>query len=229
MELNIEQILQSERAWEYVLLDIVKSEEIDPWDIDLTVLTSKYLEKVREMEKLDLRVPARLIMAAAVLLRLQSDQLMSTEEEELIEDMLLGEDLSMFQETDTEKEEDELPILDLRVSRKPSRKVTLGDLILTLQKSLKKEDKPKRAKKKKEKFWLELPEEVITEQIDKLYDQILKLEKKKIAFSELSPSKKADDVVNTLIPLLHLANDHKVDIDQKEFFKEILVSPKKSK
>jgi segregation and condensation protein A len=226
MELNIEQILESERAWEYVLLDIVRSEEIDPWDIDLTKLTAKYLERIKKMEQLDLRVPARLILAAAVLLRLQSDQLLDEDEEEAIEEMMLGEDLGLFEAPETE-EDVELPMLDLRIRRKPQRKITLEDLITTLKKSLK--PKEPRQTYKKTPFVMDFPEVDITEQIEKLYKQILGSDKKKMKFTELSPSLEREDIVDTLIPLLHLSNDHKINMDQEEFFHEIYVSKLKEK
>jgi len=219
-ELNIEQILQSERAWEFILLDIVQSEDLDPWDIDITNLTHNYTERINKMKKLDLRIPARLILAAAILLKLQSEGLIMTEEEEqLFEDMFLND------ETVSTDEEDEIPILDLRLRRKPSRKITLSDLIKTLNKTL---DKPeKQPRYLSEPFELKLEEEDITEQIDKLHGKILKSHLEKVAFSSLLPEKSKEEVIRTLLPLLHLANERKIDLEQEEFFKEIFVSTRK--
>ncbi len=219
VELNIEQILQSERAWEYILLDIVRTEDLDPWDIDITKLTETYTKKIKKMKELDLRIPARIILAAAILLKMQSDQLiMSDEEEERFEELFSEEE---FTEEDTEKGEDEFPILDLRIRRKPARRVTLEDLISNLQKALVKKEKP--IKFKPEPFELKLEEEDISEKIDELYAKILKSKLKKIAFSNLLSKKTRSEVIGTLLPLLHLANDGKIDIEQEEFFKEIFI------
>ena len=219
MELNIEQILQSERAWEYLLLDIVRSEDLDPWDIDITKLTETYTKKIKNMKELDLRIPARIILAAAILLKMQSDQLvMSDEEEELFEELFSEEELL----EDTEKKEEEFPILDLRIRRKPTRRVTLEDLISNLQKALVKKEKP--IKFRPEPFELKLEEEDISKKIDDLYAKILKSKLKKIAFSNLLNEKTRTEVIGTLLPLLHLANDGKVNIEQEEFFKEIYIT-----
>lgn len=218
IELNIEQILQSERAWEYVLLDIVKSEELDPWDIDVTKLTQKYLERIKKMKELDLRIPARLILAASILLKLQSDQLVQTEKEEIFEDLLFD----MGEGEIVEKEEDEVPLLDLRIRRKPQRKVTLDDLLRTLQKSM----IPKERKQRVQPFIIEFPETDINEQIELLYKKIIKSSLGKIPFSDLIKKRTRDEVIDTLLPLLYLANDRRIDLEQENFFQELFVLPK---
>jgi chromatin segregation and condensation protein Rec8/ScpA/Scc1 (kleisin family) len=47
---------------------------------------------------------------------------------------------------------------------------------------------------------------------------------KKLTFSSLVPSKIKEDKVYTFIPLLHLANESKVELGQKEHFGEIDIS-----
>ncbi|MFO7872804.1 MAG: segregation/condensation protein A [Candidatus Undinarchaeales archaeon] len=224
MKVNIEQVLQSERAWEYILLDIVESEELDPWDIDVTKLTESYTKRIKKMKSLDLRIPARLILAAAVLLKMQSDELVMTEEDnEMFEELFYDEEL------EEEYEEGEEPsMLDLRVKRKPVRKVTLGDLVTNLQKALeKKEEKP--PEYEPEEFELKLEEVDISKKIDEIYAKILKSHLDKIAFSKLLKNKSRDEVIDTLLPLLHLANNRKIDLEQKKFFEELFVVPKKEK
>lgn len=221
MELNIEQILQSERAWEYVLLDIVKSEDLDPWDIDVVKLTETYLERIHKMKDLDLRIPARIILAASMLLKMQSDLLMPHEEEEALEEALLDFEL-MGPAEEEDEDEGELSLLDLRIRRKPERKITLDDLVSTLSKSM----EPKPPKLKTQQFVLDLPEVDVTQQIEMLYEQILSKKEKKIPFSELTPSNSPDDVVDTLLPILYLANEHKIDLEQDTFFKDFYVLKK---
>jgi len=223
MELNIEQILQSERAWEYVLLDIVKSEDLDPWDIDIVTLTHKYMERINKMKELDLRVPARLILAAAILMKMQSEQLLIGEDqEELIDDSFLEFEPEL--DVDASEEDTDLPLLDLRIRRKPVRKVTLSDLIDKLKRSM----EPKQKKEKHVKFELDLPAVDITAQIDDLYGKIIKANIEKVAFSTLIPNNTNDDVIDTLLPLLHLANEHRVELEQEKFFEEIFVTPIKT-
>lgn len=50
---------------------MVEEGKLDPWDVDIAKLAQAYLEEIRKMELLDLRVPARAIAAASFLLRKQ--------------------------------------------------------------------------------------------------------------------------------------------------------------
>jgi segregation and condensation protein A len=224
IESNIEQMLQSERAWEFILLDIVKSEDLDPWNIDITKLTEKYTEKVNNMKKFDLRVPARLILTAAILLKMKSDRLLfegdapGYGEEEFGEGF---EDDDMFDQPDTDKELlGDVPDLNISVRRKHIRKITLGDLIDKLKKSM---EPPKPRGRASKKFRLELPDEDITQQLDALYKEIIEHNIEKVPFSKLTKEKDRRGVIETFLPLLHLANEHKVDIHQEEFFQEMFI------
>jgi len=218
IETNIEQMLQSERAWEFVLLDIVKSEDLDPWDIDISKLTAKYAERVNNMKQLDLRIPARLILAVAILLRMKSELLLSID--------ALGEDFSdftdddLFDQPDLERElMEDVPDLNIHVKRKHIRKITLGDLIDKLKKSM----EPKAPRTRNTLFRLDLPDTDISQQIEGLYEKIINHSLKKIPFSNLTEKKNRRGVIETFLPLLHLANDHKVDLHQEDFFQELYV------
>ncbi|MDP6704010.1 MAG: segregation/condensation protein A, partial [archaeon] len=159
MELNLDQILQSERAWEYVLLDIVRSENLDPWDIDISRLTEKYTERINEMKEFDLKVPARLLLAAAILLRMKSDRLVDAEEREAYEELLSGDEDFLFGDEEEESgPSEEVPLLTLITKRKHLRKVTLEDLIGKLEVSM----RPKEKKVKIEPFVLVFDEIDIT-------------------------------------------------------------------
>ncbi|MFH1425022.1 MAG: ScpA family protein [archaeon] len=223
MELNIEQILQSERAWEYVLLDIVKSEDLDPWDIDIVKLTETYIERIRKMKQLDLRIPARIILAASVLLRMQSEQLMPREEEEAL-DNLMEEWDSEFPSEVEEEEQGEVPLLDIRLRRKPHRKVTLTDLLGALSKGL----APKPPRIKMQKFVLDLPEFDISQQIEDLHKKIIENTSNRIAFSEFTPNRTRDEIVDVFMPILHLANEHKITLEQEKLFGEFYIVKNKA-
>ena len=47
-----------------VLMDLVLSREIDPWDIDIIDLTNKFLERIRKLKNLDLRISGKTILTA---------------------------------------------------------------------------------------------------------------------------------------------------------------------
>ncbi len=86
-------------AWKTILISLVKSERMDPWNIDLKVLAEKYLEKIRSLNSTDLRLPANAILASAILLKFKAKalRLPSLEEDEelrikslMTEEELLG-------------------------------------------------------------------------------------------------------------------------------------------
>ena len=56
-------------AWKTILLDLVESEKMDPWDIDVIVLAEKYIKKINDLETNNLRVPANAILACAILVK----------------------------------------------------------------------------------------------------------------------------------------------------------------
>ena len=43
---------QEDITWQTIIYDLVKSEEMDPWDIDVSQLTKKYISIIKEMKKL---------------------------------------------------------------------------------------------------------------------------------------------------------------------------------
>jgi segregation and condensation protein A len=86
-------------AWKTILITLVKSERMDPWNIDIKVLAEKYLQKIRSLNSTDLRLPANAILASAILLKFKARalRLPSLEEDEelrikslMTEEELLG-------------------------------------------------------------------------------------------------------------------------------------------
>ncbi len=66
-----------------ILLQLVTMGKVDPpWNIDIVDLTEKYIERLREMRELDLRVSARAILAASILVRMKSEALLNADGEE---------------------------------------------------------------------------------------------------------------------------------------------------
>ncbi|MCS7170688.1 MAG: segregation/condensation protein A [Aquificaceae bacterium] len=54
---------------------LVEEGKLDPWDVDISSLAKAYMEEIRRLELLDLRVPARALLAASFLLRKQTEAL----------------------------------------------------------------------------------------------------------------------------------------------------------
>jgi len=235
MEDRIFQLLvnENEISWKSIIYDLVKKEDMDPWNINISLLTKKYIDRIQELKQSDLKISGKVLLAAAILLRIKSKR-------------LVGEDLSEFDRllssTDVDEDEfyDELEQelrkgeaqglqehfeLNPRTPLPRKRKVSVYDLVQALEKALE--------VKKRRVFnaWnavgdAKLPERTfdITKAITGLYDKIkfffFKQNQKKLKFSELVSSDKKEDKVYTFIPLLHLCNEDKVDLIQEEHFSD---------
>jgi len=202
-----------------ILLQLVTMGKVDPWNIDIVDLTEKYIERLREMKELDLRLSARAILAASILLRMKTEALLYADEKE-----------------EKEKEEDRIRV-EVEPYVPPLRRVeryyTLDDLIEALMDAL--EDVERRKPKAKRK--VEIEEEIfvvddfrvdIEKHVNRLYAIVKRLyeeTKEKINFWELvfDPSPKI--VARTFLYLLFLANMGKVELIQEEPFGDIYVVP----
>lgn len=61
--------------WDSRLVELVRENKIDPWDVDIVLLTAKYLQKIEELSRIDFRIPGKAVLTAATLLRLKSDRI----------------------------------------------------------------------------------------------------------------------------------------------------------
>lgn len=52
-----------------LILPLIEEEKLDPWEVDIVELAKLYIEEIRRRELLDLRIPARAIVAASFLLK----------------------------------------------------------------------------------------------------------------------------------------------------------------
>lgn len=122
-----------------VLVDLAKSGQIDPWNIDILDVTDKYLRTLDVTKEADLRLSGRALFYAAVLLRLKSEAL-----EEADQRALNGfEDDTIDYDVDEESGEmvlrPAMSILDRAIARRTSarqprkRPTTLVELIAELQ------------------------------------------------------------------------------------------------
>lgn len=220
-----------EPSWEDVIVKIVAEEGIDPWSIDIVKLAdafSFYIEHASKMQD-DLRVPARFILIAAILLRMKSDVLAAKEQK-----ILIPESPDQNQkELELLRQLAGVPPLQPPIKRMPLKNVSLNELITALRKAF---DVQERRKARKERHRaiigdvLAEPDD-INERIDSLLAQIrgilAELESGKVEFSKLVSEWKREKIVKTLVPMLHLAQDGKIGYEQGELFQEIMVELKK--
>lgn len=213
--------------WKTILIELVKTEKMDPWNIDIIELADKYLKKINALGGRDLRLPANAILASAILLRFKARVLKITpfDDEEEGSEKHAGE-LSPEQKLEIEALLPELRII------KSSRegKVSLDDLVQGIEKMLEKHKGvfEKRAFGEKEVIEFRLPG--LDYDIESHLDGVLAEIKNKadsqgfLVFSRLVENKKPFEIINYFLACLFLANKEQINLWQDEFFGEIFIS-----
>lgn len=209
-------------TWRDVIIDVVHSGQIDAWNLDIVDITDRYISQVREMKVHNLHIPANVILAASILLRFKSEALDLMEEEEEIP-MLEGFDEAQAAGLDVQP-------LQLRFRIPPKRTVTLTDLITSLNEAMDIEYRREQRVKLKVNPVLEikLPDYDIEKEMVSIIGTVEKIADPEgwLTFSQLlGEMNKAGSrgKVLTLLPILHLCQEHKLHIVQDEVFGEILI------
>ena len=209
-------------AWKTILITLVKSERMDPWNIDVKVLAEKYLQKIRSLNSTDLRLPANAILASAILLKFKarSLRLPSLEEEEelrikslMTEEELLG---GMMPE-----------LISPNLVREG--KVSLDQLVQSIEEILDKtKSKVLRERDGRERPVFNLPFAGLN--MEAKMKEVLDLarthadETGLARFSTMVRGKETNDVVESFLALLFLINQNQVSAWQEILFGEILVN-----
>ncbi|MGI0141825.1 MAG: segregation/condensation protein A [Candidatus Micrarchaeales archaeon] len=212
--MNLEQLV-TEATWKEVLIDLARKEKFDPWNVDIVEVVDKYIEAVKGMKVMDLRIPANIILAAAILLRLKSEMLSFQEEE--VDESLPPEKRPMVT----------VDQLSFRLRIPPKRKITLPELITALEEAMKlKEIKETAARETPIPIQLNINPMDIEAEIDNVYKLVKNnVDKSKMTtFSILSNGKGLEDaLLGIFIPLLFLSHKNKITLVQERFFDEIIV------
>ncbi|MGP8321286.1 MAG: segregation/condensation protein A [Methanosarcinaceae archaeon] len=210
-----------------ILLNLVKNDEIDPWDIDIVYITDRFFVHIEDMKMMDLRISGRTLLYAAILLRMKSTGIVVEEEEE--------EDFGFDDEMDFYDIED-YPVPKLPIRRVATRPVTLQELITELKKAENVEFKRRERLRIRKVIEMEAAttdevlgiahEENITERVALLGDQLTDLFRDRtcVQFSDLVNGDRSEKVL-TYISLLFLATDKKIMLAQKELFGELYIHP----
>ncbi|VVB99193.1 Segregation and condensation protein A [uncultured archaeon] len=209
-------------TWREMLLDLVATKKLDPWNIDIEEVATSYLDRIRKLEMMDLRIPANLILAAAILIRFKADALRFEEEtQEVVEETFVEEDSGS----------EVIPVLELKTRIPPRRMVTLDELLLAMEKVF--DDQKKREEKASRieiptVINIQLPEFNIEQKMNEVYKKVLDRKDSEglVTFSSLLEEKTALETVLTLLPLLHLVQDRRLSIFQEKFFGEIFIRVK---
>lgn len=233
MQDRIFQILveQNDFGWKSLIYDLIRSENMDPWDVDVSLLSQKYVERLKQFKESDLKLSGKVLLAAAILLKIKSKKLVGEDMNEFDKLLQSAEQQGDFyDELEQELKRGEQAALEQgivfelehKLPQPRKRKVSVFELVKALEKAL---------EVKRRRFdriitaHVNIPERKfdITVAIKGVYDKILGLfgKFKKLTFSEIIPSQKKEDKIYTFIPLLYLSNQNKVELIQEQPFGEI--------
>jgi len=211
-------------TWREILTDLVVSEQLDPWNLDIVEITSKYIERVKKLKDLELHIPANVILAAAIFLRLKSESLKLVEE--VVENDVYVEDSPLA----------DAPMLHLRMRVPPQRTITLTDLVNALEEVMSLEKvREQRKKERVQVLELKLPNYDIENEMSSMLAMARKLadEKGWLTFSNLIKNRQktnirketaSESIVFSFLPLLYLEHNNKLFLLQEKLFGEILIN-----
>lgn len=242
---------EDELTWQNIIYEAVKKEEMNPWDIDITKLSQRFLDMVRKLKEMDFRISGKIILAAAILLRIKSNRLvgedlnhlnrliaMSEAGEEELFDALEEEFAEGFSMSGAlaYSDDDKYKLIP-RTPQPRKRKVSVYDLVEALEKALEVNKRRKSRLRDAEISSVQIPDKqidiskVIFDVYFGIKGYLNKRKKKKMTFSQLVPSKDKRDMVYTFIPLLHLDFQRRIELYQEKHLSEIefTLNPKYNK
>ena len=203
--------------WKSILVDLVKTNKMDPWDIDVSKLTEKYLEKINQLESTSLRVPANAILACAILVKTKSKYLkLSSVEEEDEKEELSEEQRELFLE--------EIP--DLMASRSMREgKISLDELVESIEGLITQTTPTKKNARNIPRMELNFDTTSIEDKLDEVFESIKsKVDTEGIVlFDDLVKDQENESLINIFLPVLFLMNSGKILAYQEEFFGRIFV------
>ena len=212
-------------TWQAMIFELIKTEAMDPWDIDLSNLAEKFIAMLNEMQETNLKIGGKVILASAILLRLKSGRFIDTDLaqlELLISSMNSEEEFDEFDEdgiqtTLFEKDRKKYKIYP-KTPQPRKRKVSVYDLVHALEGIIEKQKIKIKRKVPDRPFEVKLESKdinlVIKDVFDRIHIEQTKTNSSAFKFSQLLPSKERDDIISTFIPLLHLTNQRVTDLFQ---------------
>jgi segregation and condensation protein A len=218
----------NEVSWQAIIYDLINTEQLDPWDIDLAILTKKYLEKIKELEEANFFVSSKVLLAASLLLRIKSEILLNRYLKSL-DDILFGKKDKTTPKIPIHLDLGDIPELFLKTPLPRYKKVSLQELVNALEKAISTENRRIKKEIVERQAHYEtdivLPKKTtnVRETIRLIYAKIITSFKKKqakISYSELTNNDKEEKRI-CFLPILHLDSQHKVFIEQEKHLDEI--------
>ncbi len=218
-----------EISWQEIIYDLINSEQLDPWDIDIIKLSDAFLERIRKMEEADFFISSKVLLAAALLLRIKSEIILNNYLKS-IDEILFGKKEEQKKQLERIELDEDIPLLIPKTPLPRLKKVTLEELMESLNKAIKTETRRiKRVildKNALRETSITLPKKTksIKNLVVELYHKIRNLlaDRKKITYSKLVGEDREERIMS-LLPLINLEVQEKIWLEQESSFEEIYV------
>lgn len=230
-------VFSHEIGWQEIIYDLINTEQLDPWNVDISLLANNYLQKIQKLEEENYFVSSKVLLAAALLLRIKSEILLNKYIRS-IDEILFGKREKETKVLEKIELDEEIPELIPRSPIPRFRKVTLNELVESLNKAIVTENR--RIKKTilernaLRETGISLPKKryIINDKIREIYDSLFseldeKTGKKSIKFHELIKGGREEKIIY-FTSLLHLENQRKIWLHQDEHFGDIHIWMKKT-
>jgi segregation and condensation protein A len=223
-------LFSREIGWQDIIYDLINTEQLDPWNINIVILTDKYLEKINKLEETDFFISSKVLLAAALLLRIKSELLLSKYLKS-IDEILFGKKEEKKHHLERIELDEEIPELIPKSPMPRFRKVTLKELLESLNKAITTENRRIKKtiinKNALRESLISLPKRKfsIKDKIDEIYKSLYghfeqNKDKQKVLFSDFIPPAKEERIAS-FSSLLHLENQNKIWLEQLEHFGDI--------
>ncbi len=220
-------LFNREPGWQEIIYDLINTEQLDPWNVDIVILTDKYLEKLSQLEEADFFISGKVLHAAALLLRIKSEILLNKYIKN-IDEILFGKKEEKKRVFERIELDEEIPELIPKSPLPRFRKVTLQELLDSLNKAIVTENR--RIKKeiitknamRESSISLSKIQISIKDKIRGIYENLLRYfkedeQRKRVSFTEFVGEKREERIISFL-PLLHLDTQKKIWLEQEEHF-----------
>ena len=100
---------RDEITWQSLIYELVRSEQMNPWDIDVGLLARRYLETLKKMKEMNFFISGKVVLASAILLKIKSYKLVEEDISNLDSILFKNEkeyDVDLTEEESYEEKED---------------------------------------------------------------------------------------------------------------------------
>ncbi len=222
-------LFNREIGWQEIIHDLINTEQLDPWDINIIILTDRFLERISGVEEADFFISGKVLLAASLLLRIKSEILLNKYIKS-IDEILFGkkeEKKDVFEKIEFDEP---IPELILKSPVPRPKRITLQELMDSLDKAITTENRRINKEVINKRAMIEtsfsLPKSKfsIKDKIKDIYGNLRTYfqedtKRKKISFTKFVGTNKEERVIS-FFPLLYLDHQKKVWLEQERPFGE---------